>query len=424
MAGREQGRFNNQRPDFLSAREAARFLRIKLPTLYSYVSRGLLRSVPGERGKRYLRADLERLKARHDARSGHGPVAAAALRWGEPVLESALTCIGPKGPAYRGHCAVDLAREGVSFEAVAELLWGGVLPAAPPLWKAHVPRLSPERIRKLLPARASPLAAFPVALSLLGASLRDESLVSEEAERERARGLILYLTGCLSSGGGRRLSLPRDGRVASLLAAALSSRAQGAHRINALNQALILCADHELNPSSFAARVAASAGADLYACLGAALSVFLGDRHGGASSVIERLLKEIRRPAQVAEWLGPWEERGLLVPGFGHPLYPAGDPRAALLLDMARDLAPRSLRVRALLALCEAVRERWGEAPTLDMGLVALSRALGLPDGAASVIFAIGRFAGWVAHILEQRQAGFLLRPRARYVAPASTPCR
>ena len=110
---------------YVSSREAARLLGVKAATLYAYVSRGLVRSVPSGdgRGRRYLRSDLARCKSRSDAHAGHGPLAGAALRWGEPVLDSALTSIGDEGPRYRGQLATELAAQGVSFEAVAELLW-------------------------------------------------------------------------------------------------------------------------------------------------------------------------------------------------------------------------------------------------------------------------------------------------------------
>src|SRR5215831_350721 len=113
--------------ELLTAPEAARLLDVKAATLYSYVSRGLLPSVPGTRGpsRLYARGDVERLRARHVARAGHGAVAAGALRFGEPVLESALTAIDDAGPRYRGHSAVELAQSGAAFEAVAELLWSG-----------------------------------------------------------------------------------------------------------------------------------------------------------------------------------------------------------------------------------------------------------------------------------------------------------
>src|SRR3954469_4311514 len=121
----DQRRFDNQPTELLDSRAAAKLLGVELRTLYAYASRGLVRSVRGARGlkRMYAREDLERLKARSSARAGHGAVAAGALRWGEPVLDSAITEITPQGPAYRGRLATDLAAQGVAFENVAELLW-------------------------------------------------------------------------------------------------------------------------------------------------------------------------------------------------------------------------------------------------------------------------------------------------------------
>ncbi|MCA1665409.1 MAG: citrate synthase, partial [Myxococcales bacterium] len=114
-------------------------------------------------------------------------------------------------------------------------------------------------------------------------------------------------------------------------------------------------------------------------------------------------------------------QRGDPLHGFGHRLYPAGDPRAAHLLDVARRLArtapPRArATLRTIETLIDAVARAGGEAPTLDAGLVAVAVAASLPPGAAGTLFAVGRTAGWIAHILEQRAEPSLLRPRARYV--------
>src|SRR5580765_5768299 len=130
----DQRRIDDQR--YVDARTAAKHLGIQLRTLYAYVSRGAVRSLPGEHGRPrlYALADVERLRVRRDARKGHGAVAAGALRWGEPVLDSAVTAITPRGPAYRGHVAIDLAAAGTQFESVAELLWSGYLPPSRVTW--------------------------------------------------------------------------------------------------------------------------------------------------------------------------------------------------------------------------------------------------------------------------------------------------
>jgi citrate synthase len=185
-----------------------------------------------------------------------------------------------------------------------------------------------------------------------------------------------------------------------------------------VNQALVLLADHELNASAFAVRVAASARADLYACLSVGLAAASGPLHGGSCDRVEALVREAARASSPRAFVRDRLRRGEALPGAGHPLYPDGDPRTAPLLRAAEELAPRRASLRTLFAVLAAARDLGVEAPSVDFGLVALCLALGLPRGTAASLFAIGRTAGWVAHALEQREAGFLLRPRARYVGP------
>ncbi|HEX6239372.1 MAG TPA: citrate/2-methylcitrate synthase, partial [Polyangiales bacterium] len=191
-----------------------------------------------------------------------------------------------------------------------------------------------------------------------------------------------------------------------------------------LDRALILCADHELNVSTLAVRAAASAGADLYACVATGLHVLSGVHHGGVSARVEALLAMVARQGSAARVVGDLLSRGQAIPGFGHRLYPAGDPRCAALLYLAERARRRgSGRVNRVNELCDAMQAARQPAPNLDLGLCALSAALGLPRGSGGLIFAVGRLAGWVAHAFEQRAQAFILRPRARYVpSPASSP--
>jgi citrate synthase len=412
----DQRGFIDQR-DYVPAREAARLLDVKLQTLYAYVSRGHIRNVPAPdgRGRHYLRADLLRLRARHEARAGHGPVAAAALDWGQPVLESAITGIGPAGPSYRGHRAVDLARAGVSFERVAELLWIGELPALAPA----PPSLRPARLPSV-PAGAPRIAALSCAVAAMAVADPHRFGAPAADELPRARALLRRLAAALALGLDPRRYRPALAAGSVARAAALALGARGPAAVGAIEQALVLLADHELNSSTFAARIAASVGADLYACVGAGLAVASGPRHGAASERVEALVAETGRPERARAVVAERARRGEAFPGFGQPLYPDGDPRAEPLLELARRLAPRSRAVRTLLALVRAMRAAGREPPTVDAGLVALTLALRLPAGSGAGLFAVGRAAGWIAHALEQRRLGVLLRPRARYTGPAT----
>ncbi|MEA2626281.1 MAG: citrate synthase [Candidatus Binatota bacterium] len=411
----------NQR--IVTARQAARLLGVKLPTLYAYVSRGLVRSVPHEEGRtrRYLRDDLERLRARRrdGARSA---LAERALRWGEPVLDSAITAISERGPEYRGHFAVALAEAGVPFEAVAELLWTGTLPVPAPRWRADGLGVPATALAKLLPRGGRTLAVL--ALLVPAIAVRDPGRYDarRDAVLFRARALIPRLAAGLTvARDPRRLARAVAGHgVARIVAAALG--VDGDRRAAAaIDAALVLVADHELNVSAFAARVAASAGADVYGCFSAALAALSGSRHGGILERVEALVAEAGEPAAAERVVHERSRRGEAIPGFGHPLYPDGDPRARPLLEAARALAGTSPRAATVLALADVMRGEGRGDPTVDTGLVALAAALGLAPGAAAGIFAVGRSAGWIAHVLEQQAAGFLIRPRARYRStPAS----
>jgi citrate synthase len=408
----DQRRIDDQR--WLDAASAARHLGISVRSLYAYVSRGQVRSMAGERGRPrlYALADLERLRARRDARAGHGAVAAGALRWGEPVLDSAITAITPRGPAYRGRLAVELAASGTPFENVAELLWSGYLPEGDVSWpRAAMPYAQIAQLVGRAPR--APLEVMSLLVEIAALSDRDGDLRGDlrpDALIACGRRLIPLLAAALA-----------PGFVAAAVTRALgaSSVAQIAARAigvsdevaPAINTALVLLADHELNASSFAARIAASTDAGPYACVSAALATASGTRHGSAPEQVARFAAAIGSPEAVRAQVRALRKRGEVPPGFGHPIYPAGDPRAPPLLEVAARL-PQARHARTLFALVDATSDA---APTCDVGLAALAAALGAPPATASGLFAVARAAGWLAHALEQRAAGYLLRPRARY---------
>lgn len=412
----DQRGFDNQRPDYLPASEAARFLGVKRATLYAYASRGLVRSEPGPkgRGRRYARSDLERLKSRGAARAGHGPVAAAALRWGEPVLATAISSIRETGPAYRGHSAVDLAERNVSFEAVGELLFAGTL-VLDAHWPGRESLVALKRAHFEFPSTHPPLHTLLALVPRLALYDADRFGAPKEAECARARRLIRAMVAALARSRDELARASSADSVSEAISIALGAprRARAA-----IDQTLILVADHELNASTFAARVVASTGADLYACVTGGLAALTGPRHGAFSDRIEALLDEVGDAGRARDVIQNRSSRGEAIPGFGHPLYPEGDPRVPPLLELAGELAPRGNRLATLRAVMQAMQRAGREPPNLDFGLVAIVRALGLPRGAATALFAVGRTAGWIAHALEQREAGYLLRPRANYVGP------
>jgi citrate synthase len=272
-------------------------------------------------------------------------------------------------------------------------------------------------LARALPRTARPLESLALALPTLAARDASRHGASAQAQLERARRLLRGITAALAvPGHPERLepALTAETIAKSLLIA--HGQRPRRRSEEALDRALVLCADHELNPSAFAARVAASTGADLYAAAAAALATLSGPLHGGACDRIEMMVAEAGSPARAAGALDDRLRRGDSVPGFGHPLYPGGDPRGRLLLRTAEALGSRSRELRTLLALVEAMGARGREGPTLDAGLVAIAAALELPSGSAVALFAVGRACGWIAHALEQQAAGFVLRPRARYV--------
>ncbi len=435
---------------WVDASAAAKHLGIQVRSLYAYVSRGQVRSVAGANGRPRLYAleDLERLRVRRDARAGHGAVAAGALRWGEPVLDSAITAITPRGPAYRGHLAIDLAERGVSYEHVAELLWSGErdTPHGTDARAASSRNSDAASLRNAgAGSIAWPRVAIPVATlaKLVGESASSTTALARPLD---TMPLVVQLAALAEPMRGRREEAARAGdefaacgrRLIPLLAASLASpfsavaitralsagsvariatRALGLDDACApdIDRALVLLADHELNASSFTARVAASTDADPYACVAAALAAVSGPKHGSASEDLARFADRLGSVDAVRAEVRAMKRRGLAIPGFGHPLYAHGDPRAAPLLEAASRViadgggTKRAKIIVAIVAASDAM-------PSVDVGLAALVAALGLEPPVASGLFAVARSAGWLAHALEQRDAGYLLRPRARYV--------
>ena len=186
--------------------------------------------------------------------------------------------------------------------------------------------------------------------------------------------------------------------------------------VDVLRSALILCADHELNVSSFTARCVASAGSNPYAVVIAGLSALEGPRHGGAGARVESMLTSTRGVTDLRAAVAARLRRGERIDGFGHPLYRGGDPRATILLDMLKHRCGTSAELGFVLAFASAAATAIREKPNLDFALAAVSRVLKLPPGSPLTLFALGRTIGWIGHAIEQYATGQLIRPRAKYV--------
>lgn len=380
---------------FLTAAEAASRLGIKPASLYVYVSRGLLKSEPGEgRARRYRAEDLDRLMARREGAEG-------ALDFGAPVLDSDLTRIADGRYFYRGTDALRLAKR-ASLEDVACLLWS--TDAATAFGRGNLPA---EVARPKAPTDAS--IRLQSVLPLAG-TLDAAAIAQDRNARAAAAGRVLRLVAAILAGKAARARA-----CDAVLAEGWKLDVKGAALVRS---ALVICADHELNPSSFVARCVASTGASLYDAVAAGLAALQGPRHGGASRRAAAWLREVDEIGDVAKAVGERARRGDRFPAFGHPLYPEGDPRGRFLLDALAKAYPRDTTQKRMRLIAETVATQTGTPANIDFGLAALARVLRLPEEAPMLIFTLGRTVGWLAHALEQQDTGRLIRPRARYTGP------
>lgn len=393
---------------WLTSREAARRLGVSAATLYAYVSRGLLRSegTSGQRERRYRADDVQRLKRRRDVGRKAEAIAASALDFGTPVLESALTLIEGGRLYYRGHDAARLARS-ASLEQIAQLLWAC---DDKPFAATNLPPLS-ESLRRAR-AAAETLETVNSCLVLLPAAARWDHpswVEDRDAMLETGVRILRLLTAAVVR------QAPSNRPVHEQLADAWNLPPDRARVIRA---ALVLSADHEFNTSAFATRVVASTGTNLYGAIMAGLAAINGPRHGGLTRRVATLLDELRDTPDLDDEVLRRAREPVALPGFGHPLYPDGDVRAATLLEILGEAAPDASTFAFAGAVAEAVERATDLRPNIDFATVTLERAFGLPKDSALAIFLLGRTVGWIAHALEQAAYRSLIRPRARYTGP------
>ncbi|XVU20726.1 citrate synthase [Actinoplanes sp. CA-054009] len=406
--------------DMLTTDQVAQRLGVKPATVYAYVSRGLLRSERNGDGKvsLFARAEVEAFEAKRNGR-------------GTPNIQTGLTLISDGRLFYRGHDAAELATT-AGFESVVNLLWTGRLD--------HIDLVAPPALLDLALAVTAPLPP---------AARHTDRLRVIAAAAAAADPLRFDITPAAVVGTGRALlatmvdALPtsaddeRPERLAARLWVRLTGQRGAAADHDLLNAALVLLADHDIAASTLAARVAASTRAHPYAVVGAGLAALDGPLHGAASGLAHELLTDALERRDPVEAVATRLRAGETVPGFGHRLYPDGDPRAKVLLGDGPAGDPRAKillgdgpagdpRAKILLGdgpaaacarrIADVMRDRSGVHPNVDLALAALALDHGMPADAGETIFAVGRTAGWLAHALEEygdRPSRF--RPSGRY---------
>ncbi len=373
-------------PGWITAAEAQGRLRVRPQTLYSYVSRGRVQARPhpdDPRRSLYSEPDVERLALANRAVRRPAAVAASSIAWGEPMLSSAISTVHSGRLIYRGRDAVQLSRT-TTLEQAAAILWNAANDPFAGMVSEPPPSSSGSDVMERLFAVIARLAASaPTTLGRPTAELTSE-----------AAGLLNAMAVAVSE-----IRQHPGERMHAYLARSWSTPKAA----DPIRRALVLLADHELNVSTFAARVTASSGASLPACVLSGLCALTGPRHGRAGLQVGALVEAFAISG--ADALPAASGK---LPGFGHPLYAGLDARAGALLASFEE--PKAhVRARAWIA------GRYGLAPNIDYALSALTARFRLPPNAPFIIFAVARAVGWMAHAIEQVEEGGLIRPRARY---------
>ena len=381
--------------NWLTAEEALSILQTKPQTLYANVSRGRIRSKPlpeDPRRSLYRSEDVHRLAERRRGRKRDSVVAADTIRWGLPIMRSGISTIVDGRLLYRGRDAAELS-ETATLEEVAALLWQmNFDTSASSLDETKLSRHQ---------SQSSPLERLFTVFAIQAANDLPSSGRSTAILQQEAFALLQLFHNTILDVPSS--SAPMHERVASAW--------QKPRASDVIRRVLVLLADHELNASAFATRVAASTGAPLSAAVLAGLSTLIGPRHGRAATAATTIIAQARQigaEATIKDLL----RQGAQFHLFGHPLYgETGDIRASALLKHLELPAPyRDLE--------QSAADILGEKPNVDFALAAVTEIYGLPSDAPLLLFALARIAGWLAHALEQADSGSLIRPRAEFTPP------
>ncbi|MFT8870821.1 MAG: citrate/2-methylcitrate synthase [Sporolactobacillus sp.] len=356
---------------------------------------------------------------------------------GVVATTSAISSIQHDRLTYRGYSIQDLAKQ-ATFEEVIYLLWHGELPSGPQLAalkaelteNANVPEAIFSMMRTLPFAHVHPMAVLRTAVSALGQFDEQADVVDAGGGKQKAlhiQAKIATLVAGLARirNGLSPLAPERTLSYAANFLYMLSGSKPSAIEAETFDAALILHADHELNASTFTARVCVATLSDMYSGVTAAIGALKGPLHGGANEQVMRMLEQLHSQEEATAYIDHALTCKQKIMGFGHRVYKNGDPRAQILKRMAEQLTCGTAyeRLYQLSAHIEQlIGARKGLLPNTDFYSATIYHALGIETDLFTPVFAISRTAGWTAHILEQYSDNRLIRPRAEYDGKALRP--
>jgi citrate synthase len=330
---------------------------------------------------------------------------------------------------------IDELAENASFEEVVYLLWHGRLPKADELDKLKKDLAEnaaiPDDVIAMLkatPAGNHPMAVLRTAVSMLALYDTEAQDMSREANLRKAIRLQAKVGTIVAAlhriRQGKEVVAPRpDFGLAQNFLYMLNGEDPDQIAIDALDTALVLHADHELNASTFSARVTVATLSDIYSGVTAAISALKGPLHGGANEAVMAMLEEIKDPANVESYIREKLANKVKIMGFGHRVYKDGDPRAKHLRKMSEKLTKLTGQPQwyeMSVKIDDLVTSEKGLKPNVDFYSASVYHSLGIPRDLFTPIFAISRMSGWTAHILEQYENNRLIRPRAEYIGPVN----